>query len=234
MGRMYNIGVNQMTENFECAYIEELSNSKCNLFQVDVENMDMVINKLDGVLLREETDQDIGKICGLIMKIKEKSNSLIWVLSEKTVSIQKILYLQLGADVAFTAEDKPEEINLTIKNSLARHQKSKHEKKLIDSIKEGPDIELAPDMLSLRFNGNPTEIALTRLEFKLVQILYNNYLKGVSYKEIYEYIWGTPYENNKYKVANLVFHLRNKINESGTDPMVIRTVRSKGYMLARA
>lgn len=229
---MYNIGVNQLTEEFEHTYIEELSNSKCNLIQVNSENMDTIINNLDGVFLKEDSMQNIGKICGMIVKIKEKSNSLIWVFSEEPSAIQKMVYLELGADGAFTVEDKPEVINLTIKNSLKRYQKIRTVEKSNEPKQKVPGIELVFDTLSVAFDGGAKKIELTRLEFKLMQLLYDNYQKGVSYQKIHEYMWKTSYNNNKYRVANLIFHLRTKFEKAGVDPMVIRTVRSQGYMLS--
>lgn len=231
---MYNIGVNQPTEDFEHTYIENLSNSKCNLIQVDSENMDAIISNLDGVFLKEDTNQNIGKICGLIMKIKEKSNPLIWVFSEEPSSIQKIIYLQMGADGAFTGEDEPEAINLIINNSLKRYYQEKQVEVIEKPAEHIHGIELIPHNLSIKFSDSTEEIALTRLEFQLMQLLCNNYLKGVSYQEIHEHIWQKPYKNNKYKVANLVFHLRSKLEKSGVEPTLIRTVRSKGYMLSEA
>lgn len=229
---MYNIGVNQPAEEFEHTYIENLNSSKCNLFQVDSENMDAIISNLDGVFLKEDTNQNIGKICGLIMKIKEKSNPLIWVFSDEPSPIQKIIYLQMGADGAFTGADEPEAINLIINNSLKRYQQDKKEEFSEEEVEVAHGIELIPYNLSVKFAGNQEEIGLTRLEFQLMQLLCNNYLKGVSYQEIHEHIWQTPYKNNKYKVANLVFHLRSKLEGAGIEPTVIRTVRSKGYMLS--
>ncbi|WP_086350724.1 winged helix-turn-helix domain-containing protein [Candidatus Enterococcus clewellii] len=229
---MYNIGVNQVTEEFEHTYIEDLDKAKCHLVQVDAENIETMIKDLDGVFLKEDANQNIGKICGLIMKIKERSNSLIWVLSEGPSSIQKKVYLELGADGAFTVEDEPEVINLIIKNSLNRYRKVKKEKKMTTSFDCVPGIELNLDTLSVKFEGCSEDISLTRLEFKLMQLLYENYQKGVSYQRIYEYMWGCPYNDNKYKVANLIFHLRAKFEKVGINPMLIRTVRSQGYMLS--
>lgn len=229
---MYNIGVNQLAEEFEHTYIEELSNSKCNLIQMDSENMDTIINNLDGVFLKEGSTQNIGKICGMIVKIKEKSNPLIWVFSEEPSSIQKMVYLELGADGAFTVDDKPEVINLTIKNSLKRYQKIKTAEKVDNSYQKVPGIELVFDTLSVLFDEGATKIALTRSEFRLMQLLYDNYKKGVSYQKIHEYMWETTYNNNKYRIANLIFHLRTKFEKAGVDPMVIRTVRSQGYTLS--
>ncbi|EHQ9041231.1 winged helix-turn-helix domain-containing protein, partial [Enterococcus faecalis] len=35
-----------------------------------------------------------------------------------------------------------------------------------------------------------------------------------------------------YKIANAIFHIRNKIEKNPKIPRFIKTVRSKGYMLS--
>ncbi|MCB5953438.1 winged helix-turn-helix domain-containing protein [Enterococcus sp. CWB-B31] len=228
---MYNIGVNHSAKEFESTYIENIEKNRYNVLQVDNENMDKVVDNLDGVVLKEDSDQNIGVICGLIMKIKEKSNPLIWVLSDQPSALQKVLYLQLGVDGTFTSETAPEEVNLIIRNSLNRYQKVKS-KSTKPEIEKGLGIELLPYNLSIKLEATQQEIPLTKLEFQLMKLLYDNLHVGVSYKEIYEYVWQKPYKNNKYRVANLVFHLRSKLEGAEVESVVIRTVRSKGYMLS--
>ena len=92
-------------------------------------------------------------------------------------------------------------------------------------------IELIPNNVSVRLYPNEDEISLTRLEYQLMNLLYENPSKGITYEEIYEEVWQTPYKDNKYRVANLVFHLREKLEKAGGKPSIIRTVRSRGYML---
>ncbi|MBL1229915.1 winged helix-turn-helix domain-containing protein [Enterococcus sp. BWB1-3] len=232
---MYNIGVNQLSGDFEHTYIGTLEKSKCNVFQVDKENVEKLVSNLDGVILKEDDTQNMGVICGLIMKIKEKSNPLIWVFSDQPSATQKVLYLQLGADGTFSSESEPEEVNLIIENSLKRYQKLKKEEHSndLEKIKGKSDslVELIPHNVSVKMHPDAEEIPLTRLEFQLMKLLHKNQSKGVTYKEIYEVVWKIPYKDNKYRVANLVFHLRTKLENAGAEPTIIRTVRSKGYML---
>ena len=232
---MYNIGINHSAEEFETAYIDTLEKSKYKVFQVDDNNMDHIVNCLDGVILKEDSEQNIGVLCGLILKIKEKSNPLIWVLTDQPSSLQKVLYLQLGVDGTFSSENAPEEVNLIIRNSLKRYQQSQDEQVMTKAQMAGDNhlgLELNPYNLSVKLKSSKDEIPLTKLEFQLMKLFYDNPSRGISYQEIYEFVWKRPYANNKYRVSNLVFHLRTKLLNGGIDSITIRTVHSKGYMLA--
>ncbi|MBP1047878.1 response regulator transcription factor [Enterococcus sp. BWM-S5] len=232
---MYNIGINLVNEKFENTYVNTINKSECNLSLVDEKDIEEVIDDLDGVVLKENTSQNIGEICELIIKIKKMSNSFIWIFCDEPVDVQKIIYLQLGADGIFTKDNSPEEMSLSMNNSLKRYQKINTIEDICEEKEEG-GLKLINHNLSVRPSGRSEEIPLTRLEFQLMRLLYENHSKGVSYKDIYEEIWQAPYENNKYKykVANLVFHLRVKLENGGAKPSIIRTVRSKGYMLSES
>ena len=231
---MYNIGINHSAEDFETTYIEPLETSRYNVFHVDDSNMDNIVNRLDGVILKEDDVQNVGVICGLILKIKEKSNPLIWVLTDQPSALQKVLYLQLGVDGTFSSENAPEEVNLIIRNSLKRYHQNQDEQATAQTQSEGEGhlgIELNPYNLSVKLEKGKEEIPLTKLEFQLMKLFYDNPSRGISYREIYEFVWQKPYVNNKYRVSNLVFHLRTKLLNGGAETIAIRTIRSKGYML---
>ncbi|MCB5953908.1 winged helix-turn-helix domain-containing protein [Enterococcus sp. CWB-B31] len=235
---MYNIGITQPVEEFERTYVEKLGRNQYKLVTVDVNNMDTILSDLDGVLLKEN-EKNLSETCGIIMKIRERSNSFIWVLSEKPTAVQKVIYLHLGADGTFSNENEPEEMTLTIKNLLNRQKKASgtENDKPLDSKEEVQSgavshFKLLPNNLSVQIGKERTEVTLTRLEFKLLSLLYEHQSQGLSYKEIYENIWDDAYKGSKYRVANLIFHLREKLELQNVSSSIIKTVRSKGYMLS--
>ncbi|MFD2388371.1 winged helix-turn-helix domain-containing protein [Enterococcus rivorum] len=75
------------------------------------------------------------------------------------------------------------------------------------------------------------EIELTKREFCMIHLLSSNPKTAFSYEEIYQSVWNEAYNNQKYKVANVIFRLREKIEKNTEKPIYIRTVRSRGYML---
>lgn len=234
---MYNIGINQPKEKFDRTYLEILSQSNCNLHSLSVNDSteEGLLDNLDGVILREDGINDMPTICGQIIKIKKNSNPFIWILSKEPKSTERVVYLQLGADGTFSESNEPEEVALIITNSLNRYMKFSNVPIKKIQKEESKDNELnfqlVPDNLSVRIGSDNKEISLTRMEFKLLNLLYANQSKGLTYEEIQEHLWEGNGEASRFRVANVVFHLREKLEAADLNPNIIRTVRSKGYML---
>ena len=71
------------------------------------------------------------------------------------------------------------------------------------------------------------------MEFKVFELLFDKHDKALTYEEIYQHIWGNESaEKKEYRVSNIIFHLRGKIEEDPTTPKFIKTVRTIGYKLA--
>ena len=54
---------------------------------------------------------------------------------------------------------------------------------------------------------------------------------AIKYEELYKNVWKDTANERKYRVANVIFHLRKKIEQDVNKPQYIKTIRSKGYML---
>lgn len=82
---------------------------------------------------------------------------------------------------------------------------------------------------------NQTEVSLTNLEYKLLALLDTRVNQAFTYENIYSSIWDSKRETElsekKYRIANMVFHIRNKLKRHDINPNVLRTVRSVGYLL---
>lgn len=89
--------------------------------------------------------------------------------------------------------------------------------------------ELLPSNFSIVLQGK--EISLTKLEFRTIEFLQSQQGVAVSYEEIYKNVWDEDGQGKQYRVSNLIFHLRQKIEEDTARPEYIKTIRSKGYML---
>ncbi|WP_176271500.1 helix-turn-helix domain-containing protein, partial [Enterococcus sp. 7E2_DIV0204] len=76
---------------------------------------------------------------------------------------------------------------------------------------------------------NQREVFLTKKESDLFSFLYKNKNNTVFYDKITSAIWPQNNKIKNYIIANLVFHLREKIKESRELELV--TVRGRGYML---
>nr|WP_245341782.1 helix-turn-helix domain-containing protein [Enterococcus rivorum] len=75
-------------------------------------------------------------------------------------------------------------------------------------------------------------IYLTRLEYRLFVELAKEPNQTVLYADLIERIWSeTVQKDTIYRLANLVFHVRQKLRKEQINPEIIKTIRSRGYML---
>ncbi|GGC76858.1 winged helix-turn-helix domain-containing protein [Enterococcus wangshanyuanii] len=187
---------------------------------------------LDGIFIEETEEHSISLICELVLSIRKESDVFIWVLSKKSTTVDRQVYLQLGVDNVFNSNYFPEEPLLVIRNTFTRKMKQiPAEQKTEMNDSEINSMKLDPRNLSLSVvtgENQVKEIALTKLEYRIMELLYSNPGKAFSYKEIHEALWKIPYSDRPYRVANLVFHIRDKLENTS---IYIKTVRSKGYRL---
>ncbi|MDA9470586.1 winged helix-turn-helix domain-containing protein [Enterococcus sp. 5H] len=183
----------------------------------------------DGIVLIEGNSQNLADVFQILWKIKEHYHVPFWVVGSDIKSNAKEFYLRMGALGIFTSLHK--ELELVIINYLECFKKIVNAEGDIVSQKGdfSKSIHLNPRNHSVRINDSQ-EILLTRLEYKTFELLYKNRGEGVAYEEIFKVLWGPDYNGCKYRVANMIFHLRKKFELAGAEEM-IRTVRTQGYIL---
>lgn len=228
---MYNIGILYPNEPAENMIDYDALRKKYNVVDLD-ENIEE-IDKVHAVFMREEETSDLSTICDLIFKIKKKSDCYIWIATATENSVGKLVYLQLGADAVFGAHKEVKEIELIMDNALSRMGQKKVENSSTETSFGKKDIfELNPSNISVFIDGGK-EVVLTKLEYKIIEVLLKTPNTAVSYETIYKKIWNDDLlENKQYRVANVVYHLRSKVEKNIKKPEYIKTVRSKGYMLS--
>lgn len=75
------------------------------------------------------------------------------------------------------------------------------------------------------------EISLTKIESKLLQVFYHNAGIPLSRDEIMEQSMGHHYFPTTRRIDTHINRLRNKIEDTPSKPVYIRTVRGRGYCL---
>ncbi|OJG26692.1 hypothetical protein RU98_GL000482 [Enterococcus caccae] len=191
------------------------------------------LETVHAIIILEEDINHLSMICELISKIKRKSACYIWIMTVSKNSVGKLVYLQLGADEVFDLNRGPKEITFIMENALLRINQ-KQEKGISTTEVHSNDklLKLIPTNVSVLIGGTK-EVVLTKLEFQLLELLLRHSGMAVSYDMIYKEMWKDDSEENKqYRIANIVYHLRRKIEKNVKKPIFIKTVRSKGYMLS--
>ncbi|MCA5012031.1 MULTISPECIES: winged helix-turn-helix domain-containing protein [unclassified Enterococcus] len=232
---MFNIGIFQFNENeLSRKYVNELrENYKLSLLEEEMIKQ-QTMNELHAIIAFENDLKDITKLCELILVTKEYQNCYLFVISTSSSDTGNMVYLRLGCDYVFNLKEQTsEEIHLVIQNALMRSKNGQGNASKDEKITDVP-LYLIHNNFSVLVNGEK-EVSLTKLEYKALDLLAKKPNVAFSYEEIYEELYknGETEEGKvkNYRVANIIFHLRKKIEEITSNPKYIKTVRTKGYML---
>ncbi|EOH96641.1 hypothetical protein UAW_01806 [Enterococcus haemoperoxidus ATCC BAA-382] len=233
---MYHLGVIS-NEEMDQQLVEAFQKYDLNLVSLDETDIIQKTSDFDGILIKEDANQEISTTCEWIMKIKENSGTFTWVISEVATSTIRQIYLKIGADATFDKSHFPSEVILFIRNNLQRQEANK----MLDQQNSEPHVsngrmpllKINPINRSLILytkDSDKKEVGLTKNEYKLMELLCSQPGKVFNYEEINENIWGTSYQPT-YQVANIIFHVREKIKNASADSSIIKTIQAKGYMV---
>ncbi|MBM7690470.1 transcriptional regulator [Enterococcus ureilyticus] len=228
---MYNIGFVLLDDDTnEQKYIDSLNSAQLHVHPINKNEVIETNENYNGIVINEYHIQNIGLICELILSLKKKTDIFIWVISKRENKMNHIVYLQLGADGIIDPETDTEESKLLMINTFNRYSRmSLNDSEQISKSEGNTELQLRPCNFSVLMNGE--EISLTKLEFKTIEFLQTQKGVAVSYEEIYKNVWENDGNDKQYRVSNLIFHLRQKIEKDAAHPNYIKTVRSKGYKL---
>jgi len=182
--------------------------------QPDLVVLDTTLPILDGyevyIKIREDSKVPVIMLCGL-----------------KNIS-ERILSLELGVNDCIQKPFSPKELEIKIRSILGPTSlpNQKFQKKKINIGK------LAIDMNTKIVSKGNSEVRLTDIEYRLLEMLVENIGKTLSRTVILENIWG--YKPERYLDTRIVdvhiSRLRIKIEENPSKPDFITTSRGIGYM----
>ena len=186
--------------------------------EIHVILLDIMMPKLDGI-----------RTC---MKIREKRNIPIIMLSAKSEDTDKILGLGIGADDYVTKPFNPLELVARVKSQLRRYLSlgnftqipSEHEI-IIDTLV----INKSNHVVTL----DEEEVRLTPIEFNILLLLAENRGRVFSSEDIYEKVWNEPAFRTENTVAVHIRRLRKKIEINPKEPRYIKVVWGVGYKIEK-
>lgn len=184
--------------------------------QVQLILIDIMMPRMDGL--------------SAIMKIREKNNIPIIVLSAKSEDTDKVLGLSMGADDYVAKPYNPMELAARVKASLRRYMRLGA---INNTTSEGViligGLELNMEQKKLSVDGE--EIRLTATEYKILELLMNHPGRIFSAEEIYQRVWN----EDGYAVENTVMvhirHIREKIEINPKEPRYVKVVWGLGYKI---
>ena len=164
------------------------------------------------------------------LKMREKHNFPIILLSAKSEDTDKITGLSFGADDYVTKPFNPLELMARVKSQIRRYVRLGR----IES-KEGVIITggLALDTVAkeLTLDGEP--VRLTAREYGIVEYLMRNLGHVLSTQQIYEAVWNEPSYSSEKTVTVHIRRIREKIEINPKEPKYLKVVWGIGYKIEK-
>ena len=181
--------------------------------------IDVMMPKLDGL--------------SALLRIREKRNLPVIVLSAKSEDSDKILGLSMGADDYVTKPFNPQELLARVKSQLRRYTQlgDVHAQERAGVLVNG---RLTYDPESRQLTADGEEVRLTATETKIVELLMRHPGRVFPAEEIYRRVWG---EETAYACENTVMvhirRIREKVELNPKEPDYIKVVWGIGYKMER-
>jgi two-component system response regulator VicR len=173
----------------------------------------------------------LPKIDGLEVarQVRAKHNIPIIMVTAKDSELDKVVGLELGADDYVTKPFSNRELVARVKANLRRQdqfQQSNEEVK--NNIKIGP-LVINSDSYSVTRDG--AQLDLTHREFELLHYLAQHTDQVMTREHLLQTVWGYDYFGDVRTVDVTVRRLREKIEETPSNPQILVTRRGVGYYL---
>lgn len=185
---------------------------------VDLLIMDIMMPRMDGIRAT--------------LKIREKHNIPIIILSAKSEDADKILGLNIGADDYITKPFNPLELVARVKSHLRRYmQLGSTTIKESEAIYTVGGLAINDDLKEVTVDGEP--VKLTPIEYNILLLLVKHQGKVFSIDQIYENIWNENAVGVDNTVAVHIRHIREKIEINPKDPQYLKVVWGIGYKVEK-
>ena len=165
------------------------------------------------------------------LKIREKSNIPIIILSAKTEDADKVMGLNVGADYYITKPFNSLELIARVKSQLRRYTKlgtMQVEEK--QNIYQSGGLMINDDTKQVMVDGEEVR-KLTPMQYNILLFLLRNKGRVFSIEQIYENIWNEDAVNVDNTVAVHIRHIREKIEINPKEPRYLKVVWGVGYKI---
>ncbi|MBR6328832.1 MAG: response regulator transcription factor [Lachnospiraceae bacterium] len=192
----------------DAAYDGEEALEKIRNGNYDLVLLDIMLPKLTGY-----------EVC---QSVREFSNVPIIMLTAKGDVMDKILGLDYGADDYMAKPFNVLEVKARIK-AIFRRISNEKKSRMIESR------DMRIDCESRRVHVGDREINLTAKEYDLLELLALNPLKVYTREDLLMAVWGKDYPGDVRTVDVHIRRLREKVEESPSEPKYVQTRWGVGY-----
>lgn len=165
----------------------------------------------------------------VLRKIREKSKVPAFMMTARTEDYDKILGLELGADDYITKPYNPLEVMARVKAQLRRCYDYQEQNGQDEDSKVLKAFNLELNLTECVLKKSGQEIALTKTEFKILELLMKTPGRIYTKQQIFDYSWEDSYMGDDGTVMVHISNLRNKIEDEPKKPVMIKTIKGLGY-----
>ena len=199
-----------------------------------------VVGVADGVMALEKIEEEIPDFIitdimmprmdgiRMTMKLREKYDFPVIMLSAKSEEVDKITGLNIGADDYVTKPFNPLELVARVKSQLRRYT-TLSSTPSGDAVYEAGGLVINDELKKVTVDGE--EVKLTPIEYNILLLLMKNKGKVFSISQIYEEIWNEEAIGADNTVAVHIRHIREKIEINPKEPRYLKVVWGVGYKI---
>ena len=180
--------------------------------------MDVMMPRLDGL--------------SAVLRIRERRNLPIIVLSAKSEECDKVLGLSMGADDYVTKPFSTQELVARVRSQLRRYTRlgdvnaSARDRRIVSGR-----LSYDPDSRVLTADGD--EVKLTATELGILDLLMCNLGRVFPAEEIYRRVWGEEAYASENTVMVHIRRIREKIELNPREPDYLKVVWGIGYKMEK-
>lgn len=181
--------------------------------------VDIMMPKMDGVTMT--------------LKLREKYEFPVIMLSAKSEETDKVIGLNIGADDYVTKPFTPLELMARVNSQLRRYTRFANKgmgREQSDRTYVIGGLELNEDTVEVLVDGNA--VKMTPIEFKILALLMKNPGRVYSADEIYERVWNEKAINTDTIMVH-VRNIRDKIEINPKNPKYLKVVWGVGYKIEK-
>lgn len=165
------------------------------------------------------------------LKLREKGNVPIILLSAKSEDTDKITGLGFGADDYITKPFNPLELVARVKSQLRRYTDLGGAGSKQANVITTGGLSIDLDAHEVTLDGAP--VKLTATEYGIVECLMKNLGHVLSSGQIYESVWNEPSYSTEKTVTVHIRRIREKIEINPREPKYLKVVWGIGYKIEK-
>lgn len=183
--------------------------------------VDIMMPRMDGITMT--------------VKLREKHDFPVIMLSAKSEEVDKIMGLNIGADDYVTKPFTPMELLARVNSQLRRYRKfmealAQKEQRTSEKVYSIGGLEINEETVEVFVDEKP--VKLTPIEFKILLLLIKNPGRVFSAEEIYERVWNERAVNTDTIMVH-VRKIREKIEINPKEPKYLKVVWGVGYKIEK-